>query len=91
MSQTVRDAIAQTEDAGNLVTQHVGALQTTIAAMVQEFSSVLGNLDAEAQSVDRAAANLNAVSATTLSTLDERRGAMDALAESFAQRADDID
>ncbi len=90
-SQTVRDAIASTEQAGSLVTQHVGALQTTIATMVQEFSSVLGNLNAEAQSVDRAAENLNSVSTTTLATLDERRGAMDALAASFANRADDID
>src|SRR5690606_24273116 len=83
-SSTVRDAISSTEEAGKMVTEHVGALQTTIAAMVQEFSSILGNLNAEAQSVDQAAQNLNSVSATTLTTLDERRAAMDALAESFA-------
>src|SRR5690606_26667764 len=89
-SSTVRDAISSTEEAGQLVTQHVGALQTTIASMVQEFSAVLGNLNAEAQSIDKAAEHLNSSSELALSTLDERRGAMDALAESFTARADDI-
>ena len=90
-SQTVHDAIAKTEEAGKLVTDHVGALQASISGMVTEFSSILGNVDAEAQSINTAAENLNAVGASTLATLDERRTAMDALAESFAARADDID
>ena len=90
-SSTVRDAISSTEEAGRLVTEHVGALQTTIAAMVQEFGSVLGNLNAEASSIDKAAEGLNTASNFTLGLLDERRGAMDALATSFTARADDID
>jgi len=90
-SSAVREAIGSTEEAGRLVTEHVSALQATIAGMVQEFGSILGNLNVEAASIDRAADGLNSASATTLTMLDERRGAMDALASSFTARADDID
>ena len=48
-SNTIRDAIGQTEQAGTMVSQHVTALQATIRGMVEEFSSVLGRLDSEAE------------------------------------------
>jgi ABC-type transporter Mla subunit MlaD len=90
-SGTVREAITSTEEAGRMVTTHVGALQTTIQTMVTEFGSILGNLGAEARSIDKAAENLNSTSSFTLGMLDERRNAMDQLAGSFASRADEID
>src|SRR5690606_29050142 len=90
-SSTVRDAIGQTEEAGAMVSQHVGALQATIRSMVDEFSTVLGRLDAEAAQMAEASASLATTSDGALQTLEDRRGAMDALAQSFAARADDID
>ncbi len=90
-SSTVRDAIGQTEDAGHLVSQHVGALQATIRSMVQEFSGMLGKLDTETVGITNAAQTLTNTSDFALETLQERRSAMDALAGSFASRADDID
>ncbi|WP_297104337.1 hypothetical protein, partial [uncultured Devosia sp.] len=90
-SSTMREAMGQTEQAGNMVTQHVGALQNTIRSMVDEFSSILGRLDAEAAGINQAAQTLDASSSMALENLEDRRGAMDALAQSFAARADDID
>uniref|UniRef100_UPI002FC91720 hypothetical protein n=1 Tax=Devosia sp. TaxID=1871048 RepID=UPI002FC91720 len=90
-SSTVRDAIGQTEQAGAMVSQHVGALQTTIRSMVDEFSTVLGRLDVEAEQMAQASTALATTSDGALQTLEDRRGAMDALAQSFAARADDID
>jgi hypothetical protein len=89
-SATVREAIGSTEEAGRLVTEHVGALQTTIG----HGAGV--RLDPRqpqrrGQSIDRPPRTSTTASATTLATLDERRGAMDALAQSFTARADDID
>ncbi len=51
----------------------------------------LGRLEAEAAGITRASHSLETTSTTALDTLEERRGAMDALAQSFAARADDID
>jgi len=90
-SQTVRDAIGSTEHAGHLVTEHVGALQTTIRTMVGEFAMLLGQLDKEAKGIDEAAHNLSETNNFTLNSLESRRTAMDNLASSFAARADDID
>ncbi|MEO5806926.1 hypothetical protein [Devosia sp.] len=90
-STTVRDAIGQTEEAGTMVSQHVNALQATIQSMVREFSGMLGKLDAETVSIGSAAQALSNTGGFALETLEERRNAMDALASSFAARADDID
>ena len=90
-SSTVRDAIGSTEQAGRLVTEHVGALQATIRSMLDQFGSLLGNLNAETKSIDQAAQSLSTVSNFSLQTLEDRRGAMDSLAASFTARADDID
>src|SRR5690606_27705847 len=90
-SDTMREAMGQTEQAGAMVTQHVGALQNTIRAMVDEFAGILGRLDAEAAGITQASRALEASSSTALDNLEDRRGAMDALAQSFAARADDID
>jgi len=88
---TMREAMGQTEEAGILVGQHVGALQQTIRSMVDEFASILGRLDVEVVSMNQASRALESTSGSALETLEERRGAMEALAESFASRADDID
>ncbi|KRA45531.1 apolipoprotein A1/A4/E domain-containing protein [Devosia sp. Root635] len=90
-STTVREAIGQTEQAGAMVSQHVSALQTTIRGMVDEFSTVLGRLDSEAANMSQASNALALTSDEALQTLEDRRTAMDSLAQSFASRADDID
>src|SRR5690606_31138868 len=90
-STTVREAIGQTEQAGAMVSQHVNALQATIRGMVDEFSTVLGRLDAEAANRSQASNALALTSEDALQTLEDRRTAMDSLAQSFASRADDID
>ncbi|MDB5561370.1 MAG: Kinesin-like protein [Hyphomicrobiales bacterium] len=90
-SATVREAIGSTEEAGKLVTEHVGALQTTIRTLVSEFGSMIGTLSVEARTLDQASEHLSTASTTSLAALEERRGAMDALALSFTARADDID
>lgn len=90
-STTVREAIGQTEQAGAMVSQHVNALQATIRSMVDEFSTVLGKLDAEAANMSQASNALALTSEDALQTLEDRRTAMDSLAQSFAARADDID
>src|SRR6185437_10505298 len=90
-SATVRDAIGSTEAAGKMVSEHVGALQNTIRSMVDEFGTLLGRLDTEAKSIDGAAASLNDASQLALGSLDERRTAMETLAQTFTARADDID
>lgn len=90
-SDAMRQAMGQTEQAGQLVTQHVGAMQQSIRGMIEQFGSILGRLEAEAAGITRASHSLETTSTTALDTLEERRGAMDALAQSFAARADDID
>ncbi|MEQ1900787.1 MAG: hypothetical protein ABL866_08645 [Devosia sp.] len=90
-SSTVREAITTTEDAGRLVSEHVNALRTSISTMVAEFGTMLGNLNTEAGAIDQAATNLNSASAQSLGLLEDRRSAMDALAQSFTARADEID
>src|SRR5690606_19544567 len=79
-STTVKDALSATESAGKLVGDHVGAFQTTISAMLEQFSSLVGDLDSQAASIDRAANNLQDAGNFSIDTLENRRGAMEALA-----------
>ncbi len=90
-SATVRDALSSTEQAGQLVSEHVGAMQVTIRAMMEEFNSMVGKLDGEAANVDRAAQHLSEAGNGSLEAVQARREAMDALAAGFTARADDID
>ncbi len=90
-SATVREALGTTEQAGQLVSDHVGALQITIRSMIEEFGSMVGKLDGETASIDRAAQNLAHASDASMDAVEARREAMDALAAGFTARADDID
>src|SRR5690606_29316600 len=88
---TMRDAMGQTEEAGVMVSRHVGALQNTIQSMVEEFGNILGKLDMEVVSMSQASRALESTSDNALEALEDRRNAMDSLALSFTTRADDID
>lgn len=90
-AETVRDAVNTTEQAGELVTKHVSALQMTIESLVGEFGSMLGNLDTETANINNAADALTNAGNFTIDTLENRRDAMEALVMSFTARADDID
>ena len=90
-STTVKDALSATEEAGTLVSEHVGAFQRTISAMSQEFAELVASLDGQAGNIDRAASSLTEAGNFSIDTLENRRGAMEALAESFTARADEID
>jgi len=90
-SNAVREALGSTEQAGQLVGEHVGAMQTTIRSMMEEFSSMVGKLDGKTANIDRAAQNLSQTSTISLDAVEARREAMDALAAGFTARADDID
>lgn len=90
-ASTIKDAVGATEHAGELVSQHVGALQTTIQSMVGEFGTLLGSLDTEAANINNAADTLNNAGNLTIDTLENRRDAMEALVLSFTARADDVD
>ncbi|MDO8360224.1 MAG: hypothetical protein Q7T08_09305, partial [Devosia sp.] len=88
---SVRDAVGSTEDAGRLVAEQVNTLQATVRSMIDEFGSLLGNLNTEVHAIDQSAASLNQAGSQSLEQLEERRSAMDALAQSFTTRADEID
>ncbi|MBU1176551.1 MAG: hypothetical protein KKH72_14200 [Alphaproteobacteria bacterium] len=90
-STTVKDALTATEQAGTLVSQHVGAFQRAIGSMTEEFGALIGSLDSQAINIDRAANSLTQAGNFSIDTLENRRGAMEALAESFTARADEID
>lgn len=90
-SETVREAVSATEQAGELVTGHVTALQTTIESLVREFGGLLGNLDTETANINNAADALTNAGNFTIDTLENRRGAMEALVSSFTERADEVD
>ena len=90
-STTVRDALSATEDAGGLVARHVDAFQTAIASMTQEFADLVNSLDHQSVSIGAAAENLKDAGNFSIDTLENRRDAMEALAQSFTSRADEID
>lgn len=90
-AEAVRDAVSTTEHAGQLVSQHVTALQETIGSMTKEFGNVLVGLESETGQINTAAEALTSAGNFTVDTLENRRGAMEALAASFATRADEID
>ncbi len=90
-STTVKDALSATEEAGGLVSMHVDAFEKAIKSMIAEFSGLISSLDNKAHGIDKAAASLSEAGNTSLDTLESRRGAMEALAESFTLRADEID
>src|SRR5690606_19232116 len=87
----VRDALSGTEQAGTMMGQHVEALQATITAMLDQFGQMSGKLHAETDGFTTAAASLAEASNSTMETLENRRGAMEALADGFAARTDEID
>ena len=87
----VRDAMTGTEQAGTMMSQHVEALQNTMSAMLEQFGQLSGKLNSETDGFTTAAANLAEVSNSTMDTLENRRGAMESLAEGFAARTDEID
>ncbi len=74
-----------------MVSEQVGNLQNTIRAMMGEFGSIVGNLNTEIAAIEQSASTLNTAGTQSLGQLEERRTAMDALAESFTTRADEID
>src|SRR6185312_3790712 len=88
---TVRDAVVSTEDASKNVGQQVNSLQSTIRSMMDEFGSMLGNINTEVAAIDQAATNLSSAGTQSLDQLESRRASMDALAQSFTTRADEID
>src|SRR5690606_21839952 len=90
-TNAVREALSGTEQAGNIVGQHVEVLQSTISNMLDQFAQMSGKLHDETEGFTAAAANLSEASNTTVSTLENRRGAMEALAEGFTARTDEID
>jgi hypothetical protein len=90
-SSTVKDALTATEEAGNLVTGHIAAFQNTVASMTGEFSELVNSLDTHTNNIDRAANNLTEAGNFSIDTLENRRGAMEALVQSFTARADEID
>lgn len=90
-SATVKDALSATEQAGGLVSEHVNAFQTTMTTMLEQFSGMVSRLDNQTASIDTAAHALQDAGNFSIDTLENRRGAMEALAESFTARADEID
>lgn len=90
-SDAVREAVASTEDAGVLVTQHVSALRNTLQSVSTEFGSLLANLDTETNSINNAANSLHQAGNVTIQSLEGRREALEALVGSFTDRADEID
>lgn len=90
-SSTVKDALSATEEAGELVSRHVDAFQKAIVSMTGEFGDLVGSLDIQSANIDRAASTLKDAGNFSIDTLENRRGAMEALAESFTARADEID
>ena len=59
--------------------------------MMDEFSSLLSNLNSEVAAIDQSANTLTQAGSTSLGQLEERRSAMDALSQTFTTRADEID
>lgn len=90
-SSTVKDALGATETAGRLVGEHVGAFQATMTTMLEQFGALVSDLDRQATNIDQAGQSLQSAGNFSIDTLENRRGAMEALAESFTARADDID
>ena len=90
-ANTVREAFTTTEQAGQLVSEHVAAFQTTIGSITSEFGTMLGDLDIETININKAANSLTSAGNFTIDTLKTRQDAMEALATSFTARADDID
>ena len=90
-SETVRDAVSSTEQAGQLVSTQVSTMQVTVRDMMDQIASMMQSLNTEVSAIDRSAAALADAGSQSLDTLEERRAAMDTLAQSFAARADEID
>src|SRR5690606_16485936 len=90
-TNAVREALSGTEQAGSMMGQHVEALQNTISSMLEQFGQMSGKLHSETEGFTSAAASLAEVSNSTMETLENRRGAMEALADGFAARTDEID
>jgi len=88
---TVQDAVGSTQQTGDLISGQVAALQSTVRTMVEDVGSMMGRLNAEVAAIDQSASALNNAGSQSLDALEERRAAMDALAQSFTARADEID
>jgi hypothetical protein len=58
---------------------------------MDEFGAIMGNLNSEVAAIDQSAASLSQAGTQSIEQLQERRSAMDALAETFTTRADEID
>jgi len=90
-TNAIREAVSSTDQAGKMVAEHVGALQTTIQAVTSEFGTMLSELSNETDNINLASSTLNTAGAGTIDSLQERQEAMNALAQSFTSRADEID
>ncbi|MCB1516349.1 MAG: hypothetical protein KDJ19_01835 [Hyphomicrobiaceae bacterium] len=90
-SEAVRKAVDDTHVAGDTMTRHVDAIQTTVRSMVEQFSTIVGQLEVEASQVDASARNLSEAGQASLANVEMRREAMDALAQGFADRTNEID
>jgi len=90
-SSVVKTALETTQESGQLVSQHVTALQNTIRSIVDEFGDLLGQLNTEAGVFTEVAGNLSEAGNFTIDTLKDRQHAMEALATSFTARADEVD
>ncbi|MCB9994202.1 MAG: hypothetical protein H6873_11165 [Hyphomicrobiaceae bacterium] len=90
-SEAVRKAVDDTRVAGDTMTRHVDAMQTTVRSMVEEFSTIVGQLEVETRQVDASARNLSEAGQASLASVEMRRDAMDALARGFTDRTNEID
>ncbi|MEP7241626.1 MAG: hypothetical protein ABI697_12135, partial [Devosia sp.] len=90
-AETVRAAAASTEENGGMLQQQVNALQGTVRDMVDQVGVMMNSLRNEVSAIDQSASALSDAGGQSLGMLEERRAAMDALAQSFTARADEID
>lgn len=90
-ADAVRDAAARTEETGHVATRSITEIQQVTSGTLAEFREVLGILEAEALSLERAAAHLDRTGSMTLGEIDNRRGAIEALATSFTARLQAMD
>ena len=90
-ANAVRQAVGETKSAGEMVGQHVGAMQTTIQSVTSKFSEMLNELSAQTTNINEASSNLDETGKTTIDNLKDRQKAMNELATSFTLRADEID
>ncbi len=90
-SSTVKEAVLQTEQAGNMVSEHVGALQTTMSSITNEFSSILANIKSETADMNIASKNLEEAGNSSVGSLSSRQEAMSTLVNSFISRSNEVD